>query len=78
MAVKIDLNMIHVSMSDVERARESGWHRVVLEPKQAAFVWPEVHKWCVQEFGQHNYTHWGAEFFFRREADAIFFALKYC
>lgn len=77
MAIKANLNMIHTSMTEVARAIESGWHCIVLEPQQAAFVWPDVHKWCVSEFGQHNYTHWGSEFYFRRENDAVLFALKY-
>ena len=77
MAIKSDLNMIHVAMTDIDRVIELGWHCVVLEPHRAAHVWPEVHKWCVSEFGQHNYTHWGASFYFRNEKDAVLFALKY-
>lgn len=77
MAIKANLNMIHTSITDVSLAIEQGWHLVKLEPIKAAVHWPDVHIWCINKFGQHNYTHWGAEFYFRNEADAILFALKY-
>lgn len=78
MAVRVELNMHHGTAVDHETMLQAGWHCIEINPTSNRYVWPEVHRWCVEKFGGHNYTHWGARFYFRRPDDALLFALKYC
>lgn len=39
--------------------------------------WPEVHRWCIDNFGEDHYTWSGTDFWFESEEDAIMFSLRW-
>jgi hypothetical protein len=55
---------------------KKGYHSVVLG-FDAHRMWPEVHDWCKQNIGEQHYVCTGSRFWFEREQDAVWFALRW-
>ena len=62
---------------DVRRAYESKGYVSVLLGQQGMLEWPEVHRWCCQQFGEQNYIWTGSRFWFVNDRDAALFALRW-
>ena len=53
------------------------WNHSVMLDSQAHDNWPEVHRWCREQFGKENYTWSGSRFYFKESLDAVMFSLKW-
>lgn len=49
----------------------------VLLGTQGHYLWPEVHQWCKEQFGEEHYTWTGSIFWFDNTENALQFALKW-
>jgi len=52
----------------------AGYHRADL---RHAMHWGEVHRWCIEEFGQENYAWAGNIFWFQTNEAATWFTLRW-
>lgn len=39
--------------------------------------WPDVHSWCMKQYGKRHYSWVGSKFWFESEEDSIIFALRW-
>lgn len=53
-----------------------GYSKILLGT-QSHYLWPEVHQWCKEQFGEEHYTYTGSIFWFDSTENALQFALKW-
>lgn len=55
------------------RFRDAGYYSV----QATTHHWPEVHKWCGEQFGTRHYAWTGSTFWFETPEAAAWFALRW-
>lgn len=67
-------------MTPEEGARErllQGGYRPVALTGFSKGSWQDIHRWCKEQCGDDNYNWTGSTFWFKREEDAVLFALTW-
>lgn len=67
--IKLDYNWI-------EAFDKMNYSKVLLGT-QGHYLWPEVHQWCKEQFGEEHYAWTGSIFWFDNTENALQFALKW-
>jgi len=60
-----------------DRFRDAGYYSVQPSIQSISIRWPEMHKWCEQQFTRDHYAWTGSTFWFENQQDAALFALKW-
>ena len=59
------------------RLAEAGYYRVEVGRHSIEHEWPNIHRWCEDQFGKNHYTWTGTTWWFESDRDAMVFALRW-
>jgi hypothetical protein len=59
------------------RLAEAGYFGVKVGGHSIEHEWPNIHRWCEDQFGKNHYSWTGSTFWFETDRDAVLFALRW-